>query len=160
MKPEKSGSLQVKKMEKTRSNEIISKIAATQNVIKNKFSKAIANRLEHEKNLNQTMQPLLTTSSDGVTSLKNESESLHDNSLRNLSNNNKNKTHQFRLATKSYLNHAMQPRPMITAKHDDNANELCDRLRLLLTSMIPGDVEQAEEINAIIMKLRRQGIIE
>lgn len=155
MKPEKSGSLQVKKMEKTGSNEIISKISATQNVLKNKFSKAIANRLEHEKNLNQTMQPHLAT-----TSLKNESESLHDNSLRNLSNNSKNKTQQFRLATKSYLNHAIQSRPMITAKHGDNANELCDRLRLLLTSMIAGDVEQAEEINVIIMKLRRQGIIE
>lgn len=44
------------------------KLAATRNVIMNKFSKAHANRLENENNLNLTMQPLLTDSSNDATS--------------------------------------------------------------------------------------------
>lgn len=37
------------------SNKIISKLTATQNVIKKKFKKALMNRLEHEENVNDTI---------------------------------------------------------------------------------------------------------
>lgn len=55
MSLENSASLQ-KIAEMNESNKILMKLAATQNVIKNKFSKAYANRLEHENNLIHTME--------------------------------------------------------------------------------------------------------
>lgn len=64
--------------EKNVSNEIKMKLATTRNVIRNKFSKAHANRLENENNLNQAMQPLLAESSNDATSqsIANQSQSM------------------------------------------------------------------------------------
>lgn len=41
----------------------------------------------------------------------------------------------------------------------NESNELCERLRTLIDSRIAGDVNQTEEINAIIKKLRKLEII-
>lgn len=149
-----------------RTNAIMSKLTATQNVMKNKFEKAYTNRIEHEHNLNHAIEPLKALST--AASSTNESNSpKEDVSLRNLSES-KNMTQQLRLAKKSYSNHAIKSRPISSTKlvdngniireYSNNPNELCDRLRLLLTSQIAG-ANQMEEINTIISKLHDLDII-
>lgn len=141
------------------SNEITSKLLATQNVMKNKFKKAFANRVEREHNLKQSIAPLIASTTINVSDSPEESDSL-----RNLSKT-KNTTNQLRLATKSYSNHALdiKSRPMTTVNNIhscfDDPNKLCDRLRLLLSSQIVGNMEHVEEINSIFMKLRELEII-
>lgn len=171
-------SLISEKNTKNRTNAIIAKLAATQNVMKNKFEKAYTNRIEHETKLDQAIEPLKAMSSTASMN-KTESESpKKDVSLRNLSES-KNIAQQLRLATKSYSNHAMNSRPIATSttkiadsanvekkpendniirNYSDNPNELCDRLRLLLTSQLVG-VNQIEEINTIISKLHDLDIL-
>lgn len=172
------------KTEGNRSNEIMSKLLDTQNVMKNKFEKAYINRLEREHNINEAMQPLLITSSNEDTSPSsiNETDSQQESSLRNLAIS-KNKTSQLRLATKSYSNCAIKSQPMSTKKFVDiinnekdlenstcknvnnihksidNPNELCARLRVLLPSLIIGEVKHVEEIKAIIIKLHELEIL-
>lgn len=168
---EKSIALREKKTSGDRSNEIKLKIAATQNVMKNKFEKAYTNRVEHEYNLNQAIEPLRALSSPTTTI--NESDSPNeDDSLRKLTKS-KNIASQLRLATKSYSNLAIKSRPMATTsalttttptKNSDsdiihnyysyNPNALCDRLR-----QIANNANQIEEINNIIAQLRDLDII-
>lgn len=165
-------------IEGNKSNEVISKLIATQNVLKNKFRNAHANRIEHENNINQSLNPLQI----------NESKStVESDSLRNLSKTNKN-TQQFRLAAKSYSNHAnvikSQPMTIVAStattksqSHESenvrkkpeksncvhllDPNELCDRLRSLLTTpiTIADNANRVEEINAIIAQLRDLDIL-
>lgn len=143
------------------SNEIMSKLLATQNVMKNKFKKAFSNRLEREHILNQSIAPLIASTKTTI----NDSETPEESdSLRNLAKT-KNTTNQLCLATKSYSIHAIdiKSQPMSTA-HDihiyfEDPNKLCDRLRLLLSSQIVGNMEHGEEINTIIAKLRELEII-
>lgn len=173
---EKDTTLQENKTEGNRSNEIMLKLLATQNVMKNKFKNAYANRLEREYNLNQSIKPLITSSLP-LSSI-NDSESTEKNdSLRNLSKI-KNVAQQLRLATKSYSNHviAIKPRPMIAktrTKIDDkknniennihncfdDPNKLCNRIRFLISSQNDGYTNNVEEINDIITKLRKLEII-
>lgn len=180
---EKSVALREQKTEGCRSNEIKSKILYTQNIMKNKFEKAFANRLEREHNLNQAMEPLRALTSPTITSTTttsiNENDSPNeDESLRKLSKS-KNTSSQLRLATKSYSNLAIKSRPMTTTlatkttpttltkladsdiirNYSHNPNALCERLRLLVTSQIAGNINQIEEINIIIVQLRDLGII-
>lgn len=149
--------------EKDRTNAIMSKISATQNVMKNKFEKAYTNRMNREQNLSPVSEQLNVLPS----TLMNETESSkEDVSLRSLFES-KNKAHQLRLAKKSYSNQAIQPRSNamklvdsenIIRKYSDDPNKLSDRLRFLLTSQIAG-VNHTEEINTIISKLHNLNII-
>lgn len=154
----------IEKTEGNKANEIMSKLITKQIVMKNKFKKAYENRLEREYNLNQSMEPLITSlSSTNKTEATKESHSL-----RNLP---KNTAQQLRLATKSYSGHIIKSRPMSTTtiklnhnKNDsendfivDDPDKLCLRLRLLLTA---GHMNHVEEINTIIRKLRELDILE
>lgn len=96
------------------SNEITKKMLATQNVIRSKFRKAYAHRIEQEKK--QAIRPVLAVSS----------------------------THLG---------------PTTTIKTTDSPNELCERLRKLISTMREDDVKQIEEAKAIINKLREQGVL-
>lgn len=159
-----------KNSKENKTNAKRSKLSATQIIMKKKFEKAYANRIKHENNLSQTIEPLKAKS---FTSSMNESKTdtqEEDASLRNLSES-KNTAQQLRLAKKSYSNHAIESRPATTTKlinstnviempensalyNDNNSpNELCERLRLLMTSEIAGHAHQIEEINTIISRL-------
>lgn len=106
----------------------MSKLSVTQNVIRNKFKKACANRLEHEHDVDQAMKPFLMESSNEVTS----------SSTAALTKNSKEVGNE---------------------KKQYNSNELCERLRLLLTSRIVGSVNHTQEINTIISELRELEIL-
>lgn len=175
------------KTDENKSNEIMLKLIATQNVMKNKFKKAYENRLEREYNLNNAMQPLLIASSieDTSSSIINENESQQESSLQNHSDS-VNKTHQLSLSAKSYSNYAKKSRPATVNLVDiknietdlenstgknvniihnliDNPNELCARLRVLLSSLFVDDVkhveEHVEEMKTIINKLHELEIL-
>lgn len=57
------------------SKEIKMKLAATRNVIMNKFNEAHANRIANEKNLNHAMQSLVVESTDDATIQSNAKQS-------------------------------------------------------------------------------------
>lgn len=162
---------------RSKTNAIMSKLAATQNIMKKKFEKAYANRIKHENSLSQAIAPLKAKS---FTHSMNESKTEtkeEDDSLRKLSQL-ENTAQQLRLARKSYLNHSMKSRPMTTRKlinstdvselaensasynNKDNPNELCERLRLLLSLEIEGHAHQIEEINTIISRLHELSVLE
>lgn len=114
------------------SNEIKMKMITVQKIIKNKFKEAYANRIEHENN--QVMQPIpMVSSNDAI------SQTI-----------------------------AKQSRPMTTTTnkvHDskncmsfNNVNELCNRLRILL-SITANEPKDNEEMNRIIIKLRELEIL-
>lgn len=116
--------------EKTENNQlhdIKMKLLETQSIIKNKFNKAYANRLEQEDNLFQTT----STSPLHPVESSNDATSLS--------------------ITKHSIN--------ITHNNPNNPNELCDKLRLLLSTMIDGDVKHREEMNAIVTRLRELNIL-
>lgn len=160
------------------SKDSMSKLISMQKVMKKKFEKAYANRLNHETNVNKAIEPLVALSSS--TPIKNEHDSLKETvSHRNLSEDN---TQQSHLAAKSYSNATVNAQRMstknVTTKitdceneckkvkniniiHNDfdNANELCDKLRLLLTQPITDKVNQTVEVNKIIRKLRDLNVI-
>lgn len=142
-------------------NKIMSKLSATQNALKKKFDEAYTNRLEHENNLNESLNKITTP----LPTIESETHS----SLRRLSES-KNKTQQLRLATKSYSNHTKKTRPEALGSSNlknvnnipnsiDDPNELCDKLRLVLSSLNAGDAKNVEEINAIIMRLRKSEVV-
>lgn len=113
--------------------ESMSKLSVTQNVIRDKFKKAYANRLEHEHDADQTMKPFLMESSNEATSLSTSSTStLLKKDSKEVGRNEES---QY------------------------NSNELCKRLRLLLTSRIVGSVDHTPEINTIIAELRELKIL-
>lgn len=148
MSLERSASLQE---EENVSNEIKIKLAATQDVIKNKFSKAYANRIDGENNLNHVMQPLLMGSTNDATSLSNTKQSQPMTTKRKDAD------------SKICKNNPDTSIPFIKNEKtihisNDNPNELCDRLRMLLT-LFTNDVKHAEEINSIINKLRELEIL-
>lgn len=107
----------------------LSKLTATQNVIRNKFKKAYTNRLEREHDVNRAMKPL--TSSSTTTSLTNESGFKKKD---------------------EFSNHSIESRAI-------DSNELCNSLRKLLTSQIVDNVNHTHEINSIIEQLRELKII-
>lgn len=51
------------------------------------------------------------------------------------------------------------PRNKIVYEYFDDPNELCDRLRLLLSSKLAGNTNHQQEINSIIEELRELGLI-
>lgn len=136
--------------EKTESNE--EKFADTQNILKSKFSKAYAFRVENEKNLNKTLQPLFTELSDDAIpiSIANDSQSMLSKEV------NVSKYHKKGLESSTLHSRIAD----FSHQFLNDPNVLCDRLRILLSStVILPDNQSVEEINAIIMQLREQGII-
>lgn len=99
------------------------KMVAAQNIIKEKFSKAFANRIINENNLNHVKQPLLMRISDDVSSLP----------------------------VASSLN---VPETSII-----KPNDICNRLRIVVSKMIAGEVQHEGEMKNIIMRLRELEII-
>lgn len=118
--------------ENNEANEIKTKMISTQDVIKNKFSKAYANRIEQEKKLKQTMRSLLAVSS------------THSRAATTSTKTTDNKNNKG-------INHIHFS--------FNNPNELCERLRKLILIMNEDDVKQVEEMNAIINKLRELEIL-
>lgn len=63
-------------------------------------------------------------------------------------------------STPSSMNHAIKTGSVGTKEEMQyDPNELCERLRLLASSQIAGDVNHAQETNSIIVKLRELKII-
>lgn len=118
---------------------IDSKLTATQNIIRNKFEKAYTNRVDHEHDVNRTMNYLTSSTITDDLEAKNKK-----NSLRDLSKTTGNDTPQLRLLNKK--------------KHRD-PNVLCDNLRMLLTPLFAGDTNSMQLINDILNELRDLNII-
>lgn len=118
--------------EKNDANEIKMKMIATQNVIKSKFSKAKANRIEQENNLKQTMRPLLAVSSTHSRPTTTSTKTADNKNRKDINN----------------IHFSF-----------NNPNELCERLRIHLSTMSENDVKQEEEMKAIINKLRELEIL-
>lgn len=126
-------------------NEVsVSKLAATQSVIRNKFEKAYTNRIENENEVNSVMKPLttnptLTTTTATSAQIAGDLESKNNSfSLHNLSKTTNN-----------------------AKQHDPNT--LCEILRSLLVSSTTttnaDDVECMHSINAILDELRKLDIM-
>lgn len=148
MSLEYSGSHQEKKPYINGSNE--TELSATRNIIKNKFSKAFANRLEDENNMNQAMQPLLKESLNNALSLSIAKQSRPMTTIKADDSKYIKKNQETSVL---YIKNAK-----IIRKSFDNPNELCDRLRTLLSSSMTADAISHEE-NAIIAKLRELEIL-
>lgn len=129
-------------MELNDSNMNTMKLAATQNVLKNKFSKAYANRLEGENNLEEAMQPLLIGILNDETSVPLAKHSPPMRSM-NVDNREKKSGASIQNIDKFY----------------NDPNELCEMLRKKLLKMLEGDVKQADMMYSIIMRLRELEII-
>lgn len=112
------------------------KLAATQNVIRNKFKKAYTNRLEKEDEVNNAIEPPKATAA--VAAVTNF-DSLN-------------------IATpivSPSLAHLRQ-------KNQSDPNALCDRLKILLAicqASIDSDGEDVQQIKNLIDELREQEII-
>lgn len=139
-------------------NAIMSKIHNTQNVIRNKFEKACKNRLEHERETDCAMQPLVASISPSSDLDYNEIVS----SSHNLPKTDalKEWVHQPRLHAKMRSNHAVVKSRMARKNdHEEiDTNKLCNRLRLLLSSPFAG-LHYDREINTIIAKLCEHEIL-
>lgn len=126
----------------------VSKLTATQNVIRNKFEKAYTNRIVNEHDVNHAMKPLTASAVDLES--ENNGSSLHNHSKTT------NNSEQLHLATKSYSNHSIKTNE---EKHHD-PNTLCDILRILLASPLNvDDMKSMQQINAILDELRKLEII-
>lgn len=127
-----------KPKQKSMSNAISSQLAVTQNVIRNKFEKACINRLEHEKDVNQVLKPLIANPTSSSTC------------------DDRHQQQQSTAAVKIKLNESVKSRLMRTS----NPNELCARLRVLLAAANTTNVmKRIKEINAILEKLVELGIL-
>lgn len=125
--------------EKTKHNgraKIMSQFVNTQNIIRNKFEKAYMNRIKHE-------QPLLMNSSIDGASLSTTKQSRAMKITAKVSDS---KNYKKDLETSVlYIN---------------NPNELCERLRILLSTMHADDnAKHVEEIHNIIMKLNELDLL-
>lgn len=141
----------------------MSKITATQKVIRNKFKKAYTNRLEREHDVNSAMKPLTTTTL--ITSdleSKNNDFALRNRNLSKTTNNSP----RLYLTSKGYSNRAIkskQNKPMSNRKNKEkhhDPNKLCDSLRILLSSsQHTGDMKCLQQISIILNMLRELKII-
>lgn len=128
----------------------MSRINATQNVIRNKYKKAYTRRLEHEHDVNQSMIPL--TAATTTVESKNK-----DFSLQNLSKTPNVSSH---LTTKSFSKRAIKSRSIKTNKEKRiDPNTLCDSLKILLTSSQNVGEMKCMQISSILDELRKLEII-
>lgn len=133
----------------------MSKLSATQNIIRNKFEKVYTNRLEHEQDVEQALKPLTANASTTVIQQPQQQQQhiTYDLDLKNNLAKTINSTPQLRLSNKSYLKHPAKSKSI--KKHCD-PNELCDNLRMLLSTPFAVDMNS---INAILGELRNLEII-
>lgn len=127
----------------SRSNEsMLGQMTATRNVINNKFRKACAIRIEHERDANRTLQTLATASAAAakVTVRTNDSESKKRASDYSLRKQTKNSTPQLALAI-------------------NDPNVLCSKLRILINLQNVDSVSRTKEISSVVNKLHELGII-
>lgn len=114
----------------------ISKLEATQSIIRSKFKKAHSNRIKNERDVNCIIQPL-TAAAESVASIDSEA---NNSSLQIAS------MHSNVINTNEKQNH--------------DPNTLCDILRIQLTSLTNySDIERMQRIKAILDELRRLEII-
>lgn len=143
------------------------KLSATQRIIKNKFRKAHAIRLEHENEVNRAMKSLATTSSTTTTTpLQNKRGDSQEGILSHQYDlSNAEKYPSMHLVTKNYSIHSNNSN-INKLNADDatisNANELCENLRMLIPSLISdaGAANGRQSINEILSQLRDLDIIE
>lgn len=138
----------------SRSNEImLRQMTATRNVIKNKFRKACAFRLEHVRDANRALHSLITAATTNESESK---KSAHDFSLRKQSKNN---MPQLGLAIKSDLNKKIKSCSRGNVNNVNNPNKLCAKLRKLLNSQNTDSPQRTREIRAIVNKLHELEIL-
>lgn len=135
----------------------MSKLSATQNVIRNKFEKTLTNRLEHEQDVEQALKPLTAIAS--IQEKQKPQQHQHHNITDETESKNKhakimNSASRMCLPNKSYLNNVDNSRTIKQKLRDPN--ELCDNLRMLLASPFATDMNS---INAILEELRDLEII-
>lgn len=118
----------------------MSKLSATQNVIRNKFKKIHADRLEHEHDVEQTLKPIKADTSSSSTATKITKESPRSQLCLN----------------KSFSNHSTETR-LIKVNNDPNA--LCDELRKLMLLSSSSHTDNTHAINAILRELRDLDIL-
>lgn len=133
----------------------MSKLNATQNVIRNKFKEIHANRLEREHDVEQTLKPI-TTAAAANTSL---SPSLASNSL---PWENKGVPQTGLLLNNRYSIRADKLRTIKANNNDPNA--LCEDLRKLLSSTSSSSsssplANAKQLVDAILEELRDLNII-
>lgn len=125
------------------------KLSATRNIIRNKFEKAYANRIEREKDVNLAMKPLTAAHSSAPASSTGKLDiRKEDLSVR----------HRVKSPSKQSKQHQSLSAKTRHTRFTDS-NNLCDRLRLLLTSQLSGNTHHTVGINAIVAKLREQKIL-
>lgn len=154
MNIDKSTTLQEKIEQESRSNVNTMKLSVTQNVIRNKFKTAYMHRLEDEHNVNQAMKPLTVDPTITTSSIKNEMETNeNDFPIQN----------QSETITTTNWNAAKinskQPFKLKLVETNNIPNELCNRLREILTSTNVDSTNHSEEISQIIKKLRNLEIL-
>lgn len=111
----------------------MNQLTTTQNVIRNKFKKAYANRLEHEHHVKQTLNQASPLSTTTASPLSTTTTMIPAN----------------KSSSDAKANNEMQFHP----------NQLCDKLRLLMNSPVADSLYQKREISFIIKKLRELEII-
>lgn len=130
-----SASFHEKKDQDSRSKAVLLKLADAQKIIRNKFKKACAKRIESERDVDRAMLPLTATNTSELNSF--EHDSFPPNA--SLAKTHSSRKIKFR---KSELN---------------DPNALCSRLKLLLASS--KITKRTDEINAIIKHLRDHEIL-
>lgn len=114
----------------------LKKIADTQSIIRKKFKKAYANRLEREHEVNQVMKPLIEPStSTKKYDMQPQHRQIH-------AKNDSKRSVKYKLAI------------------SNEPNDLCNRLRIIsASSNAVVDVKHTEEKNAIITRLRELNLL-
>lgn len=129
----------------------VSKLTTTQNVIRKKFRKARAFRLESEQDVNDAMKHLTNGSSktNNLETKNNSTQSL--NHLNDLDSKNSS------AHSNSHSNHAIG----MSKNNERDPNKLCDILRTLLTSFSQNAdrVNHLHQIDIIFNELRDLEII-
>lgn len=125
-------------------------MTSTRNVIKKKFRKACASRLERDRDANRALQPLTTAATTVTTSLSSSPLPPPPPTITNESES-KNNTMQLGLAINSYSQR--------NVNNTNDPNELCAKLRLLLNSKNGDSLHRTREISSIVNKLHGLEII-
>lgn len=133
MELDKSIDQQEKINQDSESGATISKIAFTRNIIRKKYKEAFMNRIVNEQEIKRHAN--IETQTYDLQSDQNRSQTK-----------TKNKKHQRTTTTTD-----------ICSKQDPN--ELCMRLRILMSASMAGNAHNACEIREIISKLRELEII-
>lgn len=119
--------------------------------------KDLRNATQNQKNDDKRMK--LTPTSDYNLYL--ESDDVIDSDF-SLQDNNENSTVKIKDAKRGsgFESTFIPYNPNIVYEYFDNPNELCDRLRLLVSSRSAGNTNHSQEINSIIEELRELELIE